>query len=308
MHWVKKGLIFTPAGEGGWMRSHAQVPTVLVRPDAIRIYFAARPSQEMSHTTYLDVDPENPGRILEVHDEPILDWGPPGSFDEHGIMPQCVFERHGVVYLYYAGWSRRVSIPYSNWTGLALSHDGGRTFAKHADVPVLDRAPGETLSATGLFCLPEANGFRGWYATGLDWIEVNGQLESRYQIRYAKSEDGIHWLRDNKPVLPPVYADEANTRPMVIQLGDRWHMWYCYRNCRDYRDGPGSYRIGHAWSTDGSTWVRDDAHAGIEPSASGWDSLMQAYPYVVRVGEKVYMFYNGNGFGRTGIGYAMLEM
>jgi hypothetical protein len=34
---------------------------------------------------------------------------------------------------------------------------------------------------------------------------------------------------------------------------------------------------------------------------------MIAYPCVVRVGEKILMFYAGNGFGRDGFGYAELE-
>ena len=31
---------------------------------------------------------------------------------------------------------------------------------------------------------------------------------------------------------------------------------------------------------------------------------MTAYPYVVAVGDRYLMFYNGNGFGASGLGYA----
>ncbi len=34
------------------------------------------------------------------------------------------------------------------------------------------------------------------------------------------------------------------------------------------------------------------------------DSEMQCYPHVINLNERLVMFYNGNGFGRTGIGYA----
>jgi hypothetical protein len=32
---------------------------------------------------------------------------------------------------------------------------------------------------------------------------------------------------------------------------------------------------------------------------------MIAYPNVLRYGDERFMFYNGNGFGRTGFGYAV---
>jgi hypothetical protein len=45
----------------------------------------------------------------------------------------------------------------------------------------------------------------------------------------------------------------------------------------------------------------------LPPSPEGWDSVMCAYPSVVDAGGKRLMFYNGNGFGQSGIGYAVLE-
>jgi hypothetical protein len=45
--------------------------------------------------------------------------------------------------------------------------------------------------------------------------------------------------------------------------------------------------------------------AGIEVSESGWDSKMLAYPCVVEVDGKPVMFYNGDGFGTSGFGFAI---
>jgi hypothetical protein len=33
-----------------------------------------------------------------------------------------------------------------------------------------------------------------------------------------------------------------------------------------------------------------------------------AYPFVQKINEKYYMFYNGNDFGKHGFGYAELEI
>jgi hypothetical protein len=84
-------------------------------------------------------------------------------------------------------------------------------------------------------------------------------------------------------------------------------MWFCYRGSRDFRDGEDAYRIGYAHSTDMQKWCRQDDTVGIDVSESGWDSKMIAYPAVVTAKGRTLMFYNGNGFGVDGFGYATLE-
>jgi len=76
-------------------------------------------------------------------------------------------------------------------------------------------------------------------------------------------------------------------------------MWYSYRGSK--------YRIGYAESKDGISWIRKDSEVGIDVSSSGWDSDMIEYPHVFDHGGQLYMLYNGNGYGKTGIGLAVLE-
>lgn len=290
------------------MNSHAQIPTVLVREDRLRIYFATRPQPNLSLTTFLDVDIHNPSRILYVHSKPILEIGAPGLFDEQGIMPSYVCEHQGQIWLYYGGWSRRTQVPYSNWIGLAISRDGGTTFERAYPGPILDRTPTEVFSATASFILREKDHWHMWYASGAGWEKVADKYEEFYYIKYAHSTDGIHWLRENKKLLPSKAEFEPTHRPTVFFSNGLYHMYFCYRGISDFRDGRNSYRLGYAWSTDRETWTRDDTLGGIAPSPDGWDSKMQAYPYVVPVQDRIYMFYNGNGFGQTGFGYAELEI
>ena len=307
MRWSKRGQIFNVSGDHGWMKSHAQLPTVLVRGKSLRIYFASRPQSNLSLTTFMDVDAADPSRILYLHHKPILELGRPGMFDEHGIMPAFVCENQGQVWLYYGGWSRRTDIPYSNWTGLAISDDGGRTFRRAFPGPVLDRTPQEVYSATGCFIYKEQDIWNIWYASGEDWIKVNGRYEEFYVIKSARSTDGLVWTRDNRRLLSSSEQIEPTHRPTVFHHGGRYHMLFCYRGITDFRGGLRSYRIGYAWSTNLRDWTRADEQAGIEPSPAGWDSAMVAYPYVVHVGTRTLLFYNGNGFGQSGIGYAELE-
>ena len=45
---------------------------------------------------------------------------------------------------------------------------------------------------------------------------------------------------------------------------------------------------------------------GIDVSAEGWDSVMVTYAHVYEHKGKTHMIYNGNGFGKSGFGYAVL--
>jgi hypothetical protein len=80
-------------------------------------------------------------------------------------------------------------------------------------------------------------------------------------------------------------------------------MWYSYRGNKKIT----TYRIGYAESENGLSWKRKDDKAGIDVSSKGWDSEMICYPFVFMHGGKQYMLYNGNGFGITGFGIAILE-
>lgn len=308
MKWNKQGKIFTASDEYGWMKSHTQVPTALVLRDRIRVFFSTRPEDGMSRAAFIDLDIEDPSRILYLHDKPVLELGEAGMFDEHGIIPNHIFRHDDKVYLFYVGWSRRESIPYSNWMGMAVSDDDGSTFRRCFKGPILDRTHDEVHSATGLICVEHEGHWHGWYATGTQWLLINGRYEHTYELRYCWSDNLVDWTRPNQPIFRNKLPNESSTRPTVIFMGGKWHMWFCYRGTQDFRDGGDSYRIGYAWSTDLKVWTREDDRAGIDVSTEGWDSAMITYPYVVPVRDKTLMFYAGNGFGRSGFGYAELEV
>ncbi|MFM8395102.1 MAG: hypothetical protein ACKOB4_14370, partial [Acidobacteriota bacterium] len=46
---------------------------------------------------------------------------------------------------------------------------------------------------------------------------------------------------------------------------------------------------------------------GIDVSAAGWDDEMIEYPFVFEHRGRLFMLYNGNGYGRTGFGLALLR-
>ena len=147
-----------------------------------------------------------------------------------------------------------------------------------------------------------------WYCSGTGWLEIDGKYEHIYDIKYARSEDGVAWIPLGEAVIRQRTEQEAITRPFVIKRADGYHMWFCYRGSHAFRDGINAYRLGYAYSKDMQSWMRDDGKAGISPSASGWDSKMLAYPSAISFNKRMYMFYNGNDFGSDGFGCAILNI
>lgn len=305
MKWQKKGLIFSPDGKS-WMKTHAQVPTPLLCDGFIRVYFSSRPERKLSLTTFVDLDINDPAKIIYVNPDPILELGKPGTFDEHGIMPSCAVRDGNKVYLYYSGWTRAVSVPYTNSTGLAVSENGGKTFKKVSEGPILAKNIHDLYSATSPCVLNDAGSWHMWYCSGTGWVKIDNKYEHTYDIKYATSPDGILWFPSGGTVIKAKDEHEAITRPFVVKMDDGYHMWFCFRGSRDFRDGMDAYRIGYAHSSDLQNWSRSDKDAGVTVSKNGWDSKMIAYPSVSMLNDRLYMFYNGNDFGAEGFGYAQL--
>lgn len=81
-------------------------------------------------------------------------------------------------------------------------------------------------------------------------------------------------------------------------------MWYSIRNKLDYRENiENTYRIKMAKSLDGLTWSKINEIDFDIDQDSEWDNIMVCYPFILQKENKLTMFYNGNGFGKTGIGY-----
>jgi hypothetical protein len=308
--WVKQGGFFVPDGSLPWALTHAQVPTIDVLSDSVwRIYYATRDNKNRCSISYIDVEAGNPHHILYQHDQSILPLGKLGTFDDSGVMPSWIVTYEGVKYLYYTGWSVRQTVPYQNAIGLAVSDDGGQNFRRYGEGPILGLTVHEPYFTGTATVLVEDGLWRNWYAGCTKWEMIGGKAEPYYHIKYAESCDGVEW--DRRGVVAIDYKDDNEAgivRASVLKENGLFKMWYATRQGQDYRvDKTKSYRIGYAESEDGIVWSRLDDLAGIDVSESGWDSEMIAYPCVISVENKKYLFYNGNGFGRSGIGYAVWE-
>lgn len=307
MAWHTKSLIFKPSGNFPWGLTHAQVPSALLRDDSIRIYYAGRDKDGRSLTSFIDVARDDPARVIYVHDQPVLPLGEPGTHDQDGAMVGCVVAVGNEVWLYYTGWSREHTVPYRVTVGLAKSTDGGKSFMRAFKGPVIDRTADEPFMTMSPYVLRNADGWHMWYGSGTGWTKVNGKMEPIYITKYAHSDDGLHWQQPDITCIEPLHELEANTRPSVVQTLAGFEMWFSYRHSVDFRGGSGGYRIGHATSKDGLKWQRQSDPEGVTTGCAQWASSMTAYPNVLEYDGKRVMFFNGDGFGTSGFGYALWE-
>jgi hypothetical protein len=275
------------------------VPTARVHGDErLELLFSPRDEQGRSRIArawFGDL-----GTGAEVEPEPVLDLGPLGAFDDSGVNPSCLVPADDRWFLYYIGWTRGVSVRFQTAVGCAISEDGGSTFERVAAGPVIGRDLENPYFSTSPWVVREGTRWRMWYASGVGWEVTGDRPEPRYNIRYAESNDGLSW--ESGPVCIDFrdHEEHAIARPSVVRDGDLYRMWFCHRGRR--------YRIGYAESRDGVSWDRSASGPTLTAEGGGeWESQMVEYPFVVDYRGQRHLFYNGDGFGRTGIGHARYE-
>lgn len=302
MSWQKKGFIFQNNTSFWWSKKYAGIPTVeLLNEETLRIYYYSMNDNMDGRISYIDVEAANPGNIIHIEKEPVLDIGEIGTFDDCGVCPSSILWLNGKKHLFYVGVQRAEKVPYMYFAGLAVETEVGK-FERVQRTPILDRIPSEPYSRSATTMVKTEAGLKMWYVSTHEWFWWNNKLYPKYNIRSAESVDGIHWQPEKKDVLP--FANEFEFgfgRPWVIYEDGIYKLYYSIRSTN------APYRIGYAESDDGDTWTRKDDEFVLERSEEGWDSEMICYPCVVNTKYGKYLFYNGNSHGATGFGYAKWE-
>ncbi len=300
MKWRKLGQIFCPDNHFSWMVSHAMLPLPhFLSNDTFRIFFSSRDSRNRSFTSFIDLNMDT--LAFKLHNKPVLSPGRLGCFDDSGSMALSLVSAKNELFLVYAGWCLEVAVPFRFAVGIAQWVESDQEFKRIYAGPIFDRNKTEPYFVSSSFVLAEDDIYKMWYLCCTEWSQENGNPKHHYHIKYAESDNLFDWYNRSAHIAID-YKNKneyAIARPCVIKEKGLYKMWYCYRGS--------SYRIGYAESLNGKDWNRKDEEAGIDVSKEGWDSEMICYPYVFDHQGKRYMFYNGNAYGKTGFGLAVLE-
>lgn len=296
------GLIAKPTG-APWHVSHCQNPfPQLVASDRCRVHFAGRDERNRSRGGWVEVRLDgNAIKPVRFASRPSLDLGRLGAFDDAGAMPSCLVDVDDRLLLYYTGWTLGGTVPFHFHIGLAASSDGGETFERVSEAPVLGRNSHDPLLTGAPWVLREAGGLRMWYVSGTGWITgQNGQPVHYYTIKHATSADGLAWETNDRLCLPYREDEHALARPVVRRLEGGYRMIFTARRHNE------TYRVYAAWSVDGLAWQRE-AEPLLDVAPTGWDSEMVCYASELTLGNQHFLLYNGNGYGRDGFGAIVLS-
>ncbi|KKR03406.1 MAG: hypothetical protein UT26_C0001G0010 [Microgenomates group bacterium GW2011_GWC1_39_12] len=300
MFWKKIGIITKPNPHIPWLYTWTSAACLAnqINGTAVPLYITGREKSGASRIG-IGIFHLDTFRVTNLSPLPCISLGDRGMFDEHGTSYPSVLINNNTYFLYYTGWIRGTSVPWYNAVGLAKSIDGIH-FKKISESPIFDRNPLDPIGMGSCCVIKETNMWKMWYTSFSRWKKLKNTTKHFYYIKHAQSTDGVHWTPSRH-----ICIDFANTReyaiakPSVIKVNSTYFMWYSYRGR--------TYHIGCATSKDGIAWKRRDHDLGLSPSTTGWDSEMVCYPYVFAYKDALLMFYNGNGYGKSGLGIATVK-
>ena len=303
--WSKLGLVFCANNQFDFMHSHASMPMVAqIYGDIVKIIFSSRDKNNVSSICSLLLNMKT-FKVEKLSDKPVLSAGELGCFDDSGVLA-CSFLHDGEEQrLYYIGWNLGVTVPFRNSIGVAVSLDNGVNFNRKYTGPILDRTKDEPHFVASTCVIKDDGIYKAWYLSCTGWEAMQtGQSRHHYHIKYAESKDGFNWHRQGKVAID--FKDQyeyAISVPRVIKEDGVYKMWFSSRGSRHEP----TYRIRYATSSDGIHWQRKADDIVLNVSEGGWDSDMVCYPYIYDYGGKRFMLYNGNGYGKSGFGIAVLD-
>jgi len=277
---------------------------ILLNKETIRVYVGAWDDEGISRIAYIDLDASDPCKILEISQNPVLEIGEDGMFDENGVFPAHAYNDNGDIYLYYTGFQKGHKIRHYNFGGLAKGNLDSPNLTRHSRSPVLDRKEEGLLVRAGQSILIEDGIYKTVYSAGSFWTEAGGKTRPTYDVYYQESTDGVTYKDAGTKILSADHSVEHGLgRPQIIKLKGDYYSFYTRRALSM------KYFIGAGKSKDLVNWERiDNEIEGLEHSESDWDSEMIYFPSVLEVGDKIYLFYCGNNFGETGFGFAEIEL
>lgn len=298
MKLIKSDIIYGAKGEfGDWMDNSAMKPIPVMMGDVLRIYVTFRTKDGAGRPGYVDLNPDNLSEIIDVSKEPLLELGDAGYFDDNGVVPCTVFEDGGKYYMYYTGFNLGVKVRMTYFSGLGISDDGTH-FRKFSTVPVMERTAQGSLFRSVQCVVKEENCWKVYYVAGNRFLPGKEKTLAEYELYCLETQDLTKLNFDGKLVMPCIGNEYRIGSPQVIKEDGIYKMYYC-TGTEDV-----VYDLKYAESENGFTWIRKDEMLGFQRSPGGWDSDMSAYPSVIEIKGRKFMFYNGNKFGRDGFGYA----
>lgn len=219
------------------------------------------------------------------------------------------------IFLYYL--SRGIQTeeqPFPNTPRLAISEDGGATWRGPSPSAIFEMDQPYDRETIGSLCVvrvgPRFHMYytaAGNYVTRPKGIAAYGRGPlAEIGIGLAVSADGLNWEKpyDHFLIPPRFFATEPFetkvAKPCVIHDGSAWRMWVSSLSKH--------YRVCSLTSRDALHWSWRPAGPGGDfgtGDSGAFDDQQRCYAMVVKHEDEYRCWYTGNGYGATGMGYAV---
>lgn len=232
--------------------------------------------------------------------DPVLCLSPDPAREDDVNRP-AVCRKDGIYHMWYTSQIQAGRNGGTSVIAHAVSTDG-ITFTRSGQAPVLVPELPWEKQAVMCPCVLWDEGrkcYRMWYSGG-EQFEPDA-------IGYAESPDGNRWVKS--PRNPVFVADPAVpwerhkvTACQVFPYGDEYRMFYI-----GFFD-ENRAQIGTARSKDGITgWQRSARNPIVSPTPGGWDADACYKPFVLPVGGRWMLWYNGRRGPVEQIGAAVCD-
>jgi len=326
-HWTKYSgnPVLTPGPAGEWDEGFAAIPSVLFDGSTYHLWYNnynyvansidkigyATSNDGLTWTKYDDLTTTNPPYSLS---DPVLTPGP-GNYDNVAVGNHCVRKFNNIYHMWYTGDNH----PAGN-QGYSICHatsSDGIHWSKDTLNPVLEVGSNGEWDDALIFApsvVFDGSIYHMWYS---GW---DGSISpDRVRIGHATStHPDSTWTKDpGNPVLDigtsTCWDYDRVDAPDVVFDGTRFHMFYS--------GGPiFTWRIGYAWSTDGSQWTKNNNPNTTDPlfiisdpilfrgSYGTWDGINVSHSSVLldTTNNRFKMWYTGADAvpGTAQVGYA----
>lgn len=311
MLWKKLGCVFNIKPAAPNMLSHAQLPVILPLVDPVenkyRVYFCSRDENTQSRPFCFEgILREDGFEVTKLIDQPLLELGRPGMFDDSGIMFSSWLEHENQLLMYYIGWTRRVKVPYQLSIGLATSSDRGVTFTRYSEGPLLTCNTEDTFCVTMPVIVKHEEKFVLLYGYSDGWVERGAEKELWYGLGVTESYNPFEFKGPRRHV-HLFDRSFAYLPSSVVKLGRDYIIFLCVRGLFDFRnDVSKTYRVYYTKTSDFVNFTTPNLASGLDPTGEGFDATMAEYLCALETPIGIFGMYNGDGFGATGIGLAKL--
>lgn len=285
-------ILFIPCENLGVDKnSYAQMPTPVWYGKHIRVYFSNRNSERKSKTHFADLDPNDMSKVMDYGISSIP-LGPPGSFDDCGIMASSILNIHGNWFLYYVGWNQTLNVPYHLSIGLAKGSSNLSHLEKISVGPIIDRSILNPYFVTTPHVQFIDNKFEMYFSKGTGWLINEGNIESKYSVSRTESADGVNWSNFTEINLPNS-NQTCIARPIKIEN----HLLYSRRPEVDFRTIGNGYRLVLSKSLD----ERNYTECKIRWASIEFANKDVSYAHPIEIASEMYIFFNGENFGKHGL-------